>query len=160
MKFIQKIQTNLLFIASLFLLVFIPLYPKIPAIGITHTWVYIRLDDFMVAAVYALYVIFLLLRKAKLKTPLTLPIFLFWAVGLISTIYAVFFIFPQLTNVFPDLAFLNYLRRIEYLGLFFVAFSSIRDKSQIKYVAWTLTLTLIVVVIYGFGQRFLHFRRT
>lgn len=157
MKLIKKIQTNLLFIASLFLLVFIPLYPKIPAIGIPHTWVYIRLDDFMVAAVYLLFVIFLLFKKAKLKTPLTPPIFLFWGIGLISTIYAVIFIFPQLTNVFPDLAFLNYLRRIEYLGLFFVAFSSIRDKNQIKYVAWTLTLTLIAVVFYGFGQRFLHF---
>jgi hypothetical protein len=157
MKFLHKIYGNLLFFASLFLLVFIPLYPKIPAIGITHTWVYIRFDDFMVAAVYALFVLFLLLKKAKLKTPLTFPIFLFWAVGLASTIYAVIFIFPTLTNVYPSLAFLNYLRRIEYLGLFFVAFSAIRDKKQLKYVVWTLTGTLIAVVIYGFGQRFLHF---
>lgn len=157
MKILRIIRDNILFFATLFLLAFIPLYPKIPAIGITHTWVYIRLDDFVVALTYAIYLILLVFRRAKLKTPLTVPIILFWIVGLVSTVYAVIFIFPTLTNVFPSLAALNYLRRIEYLGLFFVAYSAIRDKKQLKYLTWILTLTLIAVVIYGFGQRYFGF---
>ena len=157
MKFLKFLSQNLLFILVLLLLVIIPLYPKIPIIGINHTWVYIRAEDFIVASSFAVLGTYLLLKKATLRTPLTLPIFLFWGVGLISTIYAVLFIFPTLTGVFPHLAFFNYARRIEYIGLFFLAYNAIKSKKQIPFVVWALVGTLFAVVLYGFGQKFLGF---
>lgn len=157
MKFLKFLSRNLLFILVLVLLVLIPLYPKIPLIGINHTWVYIRAEDFIVASSFAVLGVYLLLKKATLKTPLTLPIFLFWGVGLISTIYAVLFIFPTLTGVFPHLAFFNYARRIEYIGLFFLAYNAIKSKKQIPFVVWALFGTLCLVVLYGLGQKFLGF---
>ncbi len=155
MKIIRWISDNILFLYTLFLLVFIPLYPKIPLIDVEHTWVYIRLEDFLVAVALFLFGIQWLRKKAYIKTPLTMPIAVFWIVGAISTIFAIFVIFPTLSGVFPNLAILNYLRRIEYLSLFFVAFSSIRDKKQIHYYIAIITATLLAVVVYGFGQKFL-----
>lgn len=155
MKILRFLGKNLPFILVLFVLIFIPLYPKIPLIGVNNTWVYIRLDDVVMAVTYAVFGLYLLFRKATLKTPLTIPIILFWLVGIASTVIAIVYIFPTLVNVFPHLAILNYLRRIEYIGIFFVAFSSIYSPKQLKYVVGILLITLLAVVAYGVGQKYL-----
>lgn len=157
MKLFKWISDNILFLFSLFLLAFIPLYPKIPAIDIQHTWVYIRAEDFVVALTMLIWVVLLFKKKITLKTPLTLSILLFWLVGGISTIHGLFVIFPSLDNIYPNLALLNYLRRIEYLSLFFIGFSAIRDKKVIPYVISILVITLLIVVGYGVGQKFYGF---
>lgn len=153
--FLAKILENILFIFSLFLLFFIPLYPKLPLVGIAHTWVYVRLEDIFVAAILTLWLFLFLFKKVKLKSPLTRSILLFWTVGAISTFHGVLIIFPTLANVFSNVAFFSFLRHIEYLGLFFVAYSSIRDKKNIYPVITVLSLTLFFVILYGLGQRFL-----
>lgn len=122
MKFLKWIGSNYIFIITLFLLAFIPLYPKIPAIGITNTWVYVRLDDFFVAFAGMLFLIDLIRRRVTIKTPLTISIVTYWAIGLISTMLGVIFLFPHLANVFPKIAYLFWLRHIEYMCLFFVGF--------------------------------------
>ncbi|MCL4418644.1 MAG: O-antigen ligase family protein [Patescibacteria group bacterium] len=157
MKIFNFISENILFILALFLLAFIPLYPKIPVIGIAHTWVYIRLEDFLVAVTVVIWIFQIVRKKATFKTPLTIPIILFWLVGGISTAFAVFFIFPHIPNVFPNVALFNYLRRIEYLMLFFIGFSSIRNKSHAPYITGVLAITLLIVVGYGVGQRLFGF---
>jgi len=157
MKFLHIISKNLLFFATCFLLIFIPLYPKLPIIGVTHTWVYVRAEDFIIASILTIWIFLILFKKVKLKTPLTIPIFLFWVIGALSTIHGVLILFPTLPNVFPNVAFLNFLRRIEYLSLFFIAYSSIRDKKLINYVIGVLTVTLLLIVFYGFGQKFFGF---
>ncbi len=157
-KIFSWLSDNILYVYTLFLLAFIPLYPKLPLFNVDRTWVYIRADDFAIAIGVLLFVIQLVRRKAAtLKTPLTLPIIAFWVIGAVSTAYAVLFIFPDLAGQFPHIAALHYLRRIEYLSVFFIAFSAIRTKKQLYGVIAVIALTLLAVVGYGLGQRYLGF---
>src|SRR3989344_3555532 len=47
-KIVSWISDNVLFVETIFLLAFIPLYPKLPLLDIKNTWVYIRAEDFVV----------------------------------------------------------------------------------------------------------------
>jgi len=156
-KIFNWASDNLLFICTLFLLVFIPLYPKIPLIDIQNTWVYIRAEDFFVFTVLFIWVIYLIRNKISLKTPLTIPILVFWLVGAVSTIHGIILIFPTIANVFPNVAFLSFLRHIEYLSVFFVAYAGMRDKIFLRVVIVFLVATLLGIIYYGFGQRYLDF---
>lgn len=157
MKILKWIVNNSLFVLTIFLLAFIPLYPKIPLLNIQHTWVYVRFEDLAVTITILLWVVLLLLKKITLKTPLTIPILIFWIIGGIATLHGVLIFFPVLANVFSNVAFLSYLRRIEYMSLFFIAFASIKNKKSVMYVAITLVITLLLVIGYGFGQKYLGF---
>ncbi len=157
MKIIKWLLDNILFALTLFLLAFIPLYPKKPIVDIQHTWVYIRAEDFVVVFVLLVWLLLLLRKKIILKTPLTLPIIVFWIIGAIATMHGVLLIFPLLSDVFPNVAFLSFLRRIEYMSLFFVAYSGMKDKRFIPYVVLVLAMTLLFVTGYGFGQKFYGF---
>lgn len=157
MKILKFLTDNILFVITLFLLFFIPLYPKLPLLDVQNTWVYIRLEDFLVAAAGIAWLIQFIRKKAILKTPLTIPIFIFWLVGGLATLFAVIVFFPHLANVHPSIALLHYLRRIEYVMLFFIAVSSMRKKEFVPYVITTLSITLFLVCLYGFGQKFLGF---
>lgn len=142
MKIVRWISDNILLLVTLFLLAFIPLYPKLPLLDVKNTFVYIRIEDFLIAAAYVLFFIQLLRKKATLKTPLTMPIIIFWVVGLVATVLGVIFIFPHMTGVFPHIAALFYLRHIEYLAVFFVAYCAMRDKRFVPYVVAVLAITL------------------
>ncbi len=156
-KLFSWIWENIPFISTVFLLMLIPLYPKLPLLDVSHTWVYVRVEDFLVIFVLGLWSILLFKRKVTLKTPLTLPILIFWIIGVVATIHGVILIFPEISNVFPNVAFLSFLRRIEYMSLFFVAYSSMRDKKLLPVVIFTLVLTFFLVSIYGIGQKYLGF---
>jgi O-antigen ligase len=154
MKIVKWLSDNILFVLTLVLLAFIPLWPKIPLLDVPHTWVYVRVEDFLVAASVAVFFLQVIRKKASIKTPLTIPIVIFWTVGALATIYGIIFIFPKLVAVFPNVALLNYLRRIEYLSVFFIAYSAMRSKKFVPYIIGVLTITLLLVVIYGFMQRY------
>ncbi len=139
------------------LLVFIPLYPKLPLAGISHTWVYIRLEDIFIAFTVGIWLILLIKRKVKLPEVVSYPLVLFWLVGFISTAYAIIFIFPNLANVFPNVAWLNYLRRIEYLILLPVAFSTMKKREDIYKYIMALAVAVLGVILYGLGQKFMGF---
>ncbi|MEK7450407.1 MAG: hypothetical protein AAB662_00535 [Patescibacteria group bacterium] len=157
MKILRFISNNFLFLITLFLLAFIPLYPKLPLFDIVNTWVYVRAEDFVVTFVVLIWVAMFLSKKVTLKTPLTIPIMFFWFIGGLSTLHGVLILFPTLADVFSNVAFLSFLRRIEYMSLFFIAYGSIKDKKAISYIAFTLTVVLLLVIGYGFGQKFLGF---
>lgn len=157
MKILKLIRNNILSVLTLLLLFFIPLYPKIPLVDIENTWVYVRFEDLIVAATLTLWIFLILFKKVKLKTPLTIPIFLFWLIGAISTFHGVLILFPTLPNVFSNVAFLSFIRRVEYLSLFFIAYASVRDKKFINIVIATLTITVLLIIFYGFGQKLFGF---
>lgn len=157
MKIVRWILKNFFFVITLFLLAFIPLYPKLPLLDVKNTWVYVRAEDFVVTFVVLLWTVLLLLRKVTLKTPLTLSILLFWIIGGIATLHGVILIFPTIGNVFPNIAFLSFLRRIEYLSLFFIAYTGMKDKRFLPYVVVALATTLVFVVGYGLGQKYFGF---
>ena len=156
-KLTSWLDKHLLEIGIGFLLIFIPLYPKFPLIDIRNTWVYIRLEDFLVALVVGTWLIQLARRKISLKTPLTIPIIVYWLVGGISLAHAILILGGKIPHFFPSLGLLHYLRRIEYMVLFFVAAASVTDLRVIKRYLFIIALTLVGVCLYGFGQKFLGF---
>jgi len=156
-KIFAWIWENILFLETLLLVIFIPLYPKLPLINVRHTWVYVRADDFVVLFVLLSWLVLLFRKKISLKTPLTIPILVFWMVGAVATTHGVLLIFPTLANVFPNVAFLSLLRHIEYMSLFFVAYQGMKDKRLLPVVIATLVITLLGVIGYGFGQRYFEF---
>lgn len=157
MKIVRWIGDNILLLITLFLLAFIPLYPKLPLLDVTHAWVYIRFEDVLVALAVIVWFVQYVRKKATFKTPLTGPIFIFWSVGLVSTVYAIIFIFPYLHDAFSHVAILHYLRRIEYLSVFFIAYSAIKNKTVVPLITAVLAVTLLLVVAYGALQRLYGF---
>jgi len=154
-KLLDLLSENLTIYLALFLLAFIPLYPKLPLFDIVHTWVYIRAEDFLVLIANILLVYRYWRRSTKTDTLLNIPIAVFLLVGLLVLVNAVFFVFPTLAGgYFPHLAVLHYLRRIEYISLFFLTYHAVRQKGNIKPFVWVLVLTFIGVLGYGFGQKF------
>lgn len=153
-KLLKLYDSYALKIGIAFLIVFTALYPKLPSVHIIRTWVYIRLEDFFILAVALIWFIQVIRRKAKISLIIGLPIIIFWLVGLISLIHSLLYIGPNLTGYFPHIAILNYLRRIEYMILFFIAVSSIKSVKDIRDYIIILCLTSLGVVLYGFGQRY------
>jgi len=140
------------------LLAFIPLYPKLPLLDVFQTWVYVRLEDFLVAVVMLVFVLMLWRQKLFPTSPLTIPIFMYWLVGLLSLVVAIFSEHPALSEFRPHLGLLHFLRRIEYMGLFFIGFVAVSKKPKaLSGVIWTLVVTTVLIVIYGVGQKFYGF---
>ncbi len=148
---------NILFLSTLFLLMFIPLYPKLPLLNVRNTWVYVRAEDFLVVFVLVLWLLLFFRKKVTIKTPLTLLIMIYWLIGALATIHGVLLIFPQTPSVFPNVAFLSFLRHVEYLSLFFVAYSGMKDKKFLSVIIGILVFTLLLVIFYGIGQKYLGF---
>lgn len=156
-KIFSWVWENILFLETLFLLIFIPLYPKLPLLDVRNTWVYVRAEDFVVAFVLLSWLVLFFRKKISLKTPLTIPILIFWIIGAVATTHGVLLIFPTIANVFPNVAFLSLLRHIEYMSLFFIAYHGMRDKRLLPVVIGVLVITLLGVIGYGFGQKYLEF---
>lgn len=155
-KLLNWCKSYWLLTATCFLLAFIPLYPKLPLFDIVQTWVYIRIEDFLVAIVLGGLFVDIIITKKKLDTPLTKPLVAYWAVGAVATLCAVLFLRNAILNFFPHLALLHFMRRIEYMGLYFVGFYALAKKPKLlPWVIGTLALTLCIVIIYGVGQKFL-----
>lgn len=154
MKHINWFKSNALIAAALFLLLFIPLYPKLPLFDVVQTWVYIRLEDFLVLLADILLVWHLVRRESSIKSPLTIPIVTYLGVALVSLAIALIFIFPRFSGVlFPHLAILHFARRFEYMSLFFLMYAGLSRRTGIKAVITVLSISSIVIVIYGFGQK-------
>ena len=121
-KRIAWCKENLLHAVTLFLLAFIPLYPKLPLIDIIRSWVYIRLEDFFIGLAILILGWIYIRNKQVPDSPLTKPITVYWIVGFISLVHALIFIFPHVPGTFAHLGILHYLRRIEYMAVCFLAF--------------------------------------
>src|SRR3989338_6181451 len=87
----------------LFLVFFVPLYPKFPLLDIVHTWVYIRLEDFVMATIFTVYLLVLVLERRLPRSFLMMPISVYWLAGGLSVIWSLVFIGPSLTSYFPQL---------------------------------------------------------
>lgn len=138
----------------LLLLVFIPLYPKLPLFNIPGTYVAVRAEDFLIIT---LAFFWFFGNISKLKGYLSETIFqsflLFWVIGGLSLFSAIFITY----FIEPHLGFLHWFRRIEYMSLFIITATSVNSIKQVKLAVWTLLFTTLVVIIYGFGQMWLDF---
>ncbi|MBI2008290.1 O-antigen ligase family protein [Candidatus Amesbacteria bacterium] len=131
------------------LLLVIPLYPKFPILGVSGTFVSVRLEDFLIAAIFLVF----LLHKPSFSTPLHRSILLYLFLGLVSTFSAI----VLTKSISLNLGLLHLIRRLEYMSLFFIGFSFLTSLSQISFLVRTILVTSLLVAIYGLGQQFLSF---
>jgi hypothetical protein len=146
-----KKSFNILSLIIIALLIFIPLYPKFPLFNVKGTYVAIRIEDFFVA--FAVLVWFLIEFKkgfSSFKNKVSQLILLYWLVGGLSLVSALLIT----KNITPHLAFLHFLRRIEYMSLFFVAYCSLERLREAKSYLLSLFLATVGVGIYAVGQKF------
>lgn len=143
-----------MFWVLVFLVVFIPLYPKFPFANIPGTYVAIRLEDLILSGTL---LVWLASNVGKLKTYLKITIYqailLFWVIGGLSLLSAIW----VTQSVQPHLGLLHWIRRMEYMSLFIVAATSIESVKQVKILVWAFLATTVLVVLYGFGQIWFDF---
>lgn len=152
-KYLSIFKTSLYFnyfyLSLIALLIFIPLYPKFPLINVGGTYVAIRLEDLIIGFVFVLWIpLVIMQRRVFFKDIVFQTFFLFFLIGFVSYISALFITF----SVKPGLGLLHFLRRIEYMGLFLVAATTFKTTNQIKVALTTTLVTCFIVIVYGFGQ--------
>lgn len=158
MKNVLKwLDNHLLEIYTGFLIVFIPLYPKLPLFdAIPGYIVRVRLEDFLILFAIFLWAFYLIRGKIKLfPNPLLKPIVIYLLIGLISVISAIY-LTKTIPNEFIHISksMLHFFRRIEYFSLFFILFSATKSIAQVKRYLFLIVITLIGVIIYGYGQKY------
>ncbi|MGH7203160.1 MAG: O-antigen ligase family protein [Candidatus Levyibacteriota bacterium] len=154
-KLLKLLDDNLLRFGVAFAILFTALYPKLPSINVPHTWVYVRLEDFLILFLAFIWLIQLLRRRITLPRPEGYTLVIYWIIGAISLAYCIAFVIPGLPiEFFPSVAWLEFCRRIEYMILFFIAFSTVRSQRDIRFYLTTLAITVTLVTLYGFGQKF------
>lgn len=156
-KRLEWLDSNFLRLASLFLLFFIPLYPKVPLLDIWQTWVNIRIEDLLVFFTGLFFVLETTKKRTQWKSPLTMPILLYWAIGGVSALHAIIVFVPTDSTMFFHLVALHYFRQVEYMLLFFVVVTSIKSMKQVTQYVRVLLVSVVLVVFYGFGQQYLGF---
>lgn len=138
------------------LLIIIPLYPKFPFLNIPGISVAIRFEDFLLVLVALLTFVKLTPKlKMLLMDNLVRSIFIFLLVGLTSLVCGAY-----LTNTLTfSIGFLHLFRRIEYFVPFFfiLAFPNLYKKENIEFYIRTIALVMVVLFVYGLGQRYFNF---
>ncbi len=146
---------NLLYILILFLLVFIPIYPKFPTINVKGTFVAIRLEDFFILITTLYWLSWIYTRgkgKVILKDPLNQAILLFWGIGAVSVFSGIFITH---TIIGAGLGVLHLLRRVEFLILLPIAYSLVDSKRQLQQIITIVLFMTIVICGYALGQQYL-----
>ncbi len=148
------LSNRIIFYLLIFLVFFIPLYPKFPLLNIPGTFVAIRLEDMLIGFTLG---IWLISNASKFRKYLSqtifqvfLAFFLIAGLSVMSAIIVTYF-------VQPHLALLHWVRRIEYMSIFFIAATSIRSEIQVKQIIKIMLVVSALVVLYGFGQIWFDF---
>jgi len=153
-NWLKWIDNNLIHIFLSVFIFFIPLYPKLPFSHVEYTYISIRLEDLFIAVFYAVTFIQLLRKKFSLKPKFLILFILFWISVMIS--YVVGFYFQNTIRI-NQVGLLHALRRIEYMSVFFIAFSLIDSKQRFFYYLKLFFASVLLIGLYGIGQRFLGF---
>ncbi len=157
-RFFSWVGDRWLLLIAVFLLAFIPLYPKIPLAELIPGYIVrMRLEDIFVLIAFGVWLIQIVRKKIAFRSVSSILILSYLLIGLLSILSATIF-----THTIPwqtlhmGKSFLHLLRYFEYFVLFFVTFSSIKKVDDLKLVVGTIILTLFLVVVYGYGQRFFY----
>lgn len=163
MKIKNKIKTvalwtdqNLLRLFCGFLLIFIPLYPKIPLAELIPGYIVrMRLEDVFVLVAAGIWGVQVIRKRVKYQSITHVMILLYLVIAFLSLLSA-----ATITQTIPwqplhlGKSFLHWFRYIEYFTLFFITFSSVESIKHIKTLVKVMIVTLILVVIYGYGQKY------
>lgn len=144
-------QTKIFRIVVATLIIFIPLYPKFPLLGVSQTYVAIRLDDIVIALSILVWAVYQLRHHFPLfHQKANFLIFAYFVAIILSTITALL-VFQTDSAA---LLLLNLFRRFEYLSLFFIAANSLYSLSDLSYPYIFLVITTFAVSLYGYGQKY------
>ena len=154
MEKLSRVFKKNLFWGVLGLSVFIPLYPKFPLFSVPGTYVAVRVEDFLIAVVAVWWFIGKLGNlKEFLNENVTQAVLVYWGIGALSLFSAL----SVSHTIMPHLGILHYLRRVEFMILFFVALSAFTSFKQIRIWLFCMLAVTAVVIFYGFGQQWFQF---
>ena len=151
LKSLGWIDTHLLKILVIGFIFLIPLYPKLPVRMINYTYIAIRVEDFYLVLVGILFGIQFLRKKVTMPWKMFFLFLAYWIAVFASFVWGYYF---QKTIIIDHLGFLHSVRRIEYMLIFFVAYSTIRSKKDFFLYLKLIFSVLAIVSLYGFGQKF------
>ena len=159
-KILSWLDDNLLTLLTGFLIVMIPLYPKIPLAELIQGYIVrMRLEDLLVMGTFALFLLQLARKKITFPTNLIGKVMIVYLVfGFLSVLSAIY-----LTHSVPMekahilKIWLHWFRRIEYFSLFFVTYAAIRTKKDLLLLAKVAFVTFVGVILYGIGQKYFYF---
>lgn len=158
-RLLKLLKHHFLEIVSLFLLAFIPLYPKFPLAEVIPGYIVrVRLEDLFIGLAFLTYLVYLKRGKVDLRAnPLTRPVLAYLVIGFLSTLSAVFITKTvPLQKLHLLKLYLHLLRRVEYFFPAFLFFAVVRDLGVVKRAVAVLASTVVGVTIYGFGQKYLR----
>ncbi len=147
-------RDDYLFLILLVLIIFIPIYPKFPLFAVKGTYVSIRLDDIVISLGMGIWFLSKIKLLPKIFKSVIFQVFaLFWLIGIVSLLAGSF-----ITHTVQfKLGLLHFLRRIELMGLFFMAATMVKRRYQLKAILVSVLISSLFIVIYGIGQVYLHF---
>ncbi|MCX7955851.1 MAG: O-antigen ligase family protein [Patescibacteria group bacterium] len=150
-KFIDKNILKWFFVGFIF---FAPLWPKIPIKIINYTYIALRADDIYLSILTSIFFIQLLRKKVVLEKRFFILFSIFWIFVFSSFLWNIYI---SKNIEYPHLGFLHSLRRIEYMIVFFIAYSLVKTKKDFFEIIKYFFIAVWLVVLYGIGQKFLNF---
>ncbi|MFC1711445.1 O-antigen ligase family protein [Patescibacteria group bacterium] len=157
-KLLKWFDLNILTVFSFFLIVFIPLYPKLPLFeAIPGYIVRVRLEDILLLLGFLIFIIQVIRKKATLKSVIFWPIVIYIVIGFLSSLSAIFITKTVPTDkIHVVKLFLHWFRRIEYFSIFFIFYNGIRNKMDARKITILSLVTVLFVSLYGYGQKYLY----
>ena len=162
------------FAVAAFLLLFIPLMPKIPLADLIPGYIVrLRAEDVLVFVTFVCYVISCWRGKTNWRLPTWQLIFGYVAIGAMSILSGVVFLHTipvgwpaagqegwlgtlATMNIHLLKSLLHWARYIEYFFLAFLFFSSLKTTKQLQTVFVLMLTAVAAVSIYGFGQKYFY----
>ncbi len=158
-KILRWLDQNILTLLTGILIVVIPLYPKLPLADLIEGYIVrARLEDILILLTGAVWFVQLLRKKIALPHNLiTKCIYAYIIIGFLSSLSAIFITHTVTMDRAQLLKIaLHFLRRIEYFSLFFITYASIRSRKDLYLFVKIALVTLVAVVLYGLGQKYLY----
>lgn len=157
-SWLKFLDQNLLLLLSLFLLSFIPLFPKIPLFDALPGYsVRIRPEDILIALTGLVWLRDVARKRAAWNPDFLALALLFAVSGAVSIGLATFLLRSiPLEVIHIGKSALHYFRYLEYFSLFFFVSAVIKKRTQVWWALFIIGMTLMGVVAYGFGQKFWH----
>jgi O-antigen ligase len=121
---------------------------------INYTYIAIRFDDIYLAVLAVVFFIQTLRKKVTLNREFIFP-FAFFLLAVFASFGWNAFVSKDIE--IPNLGLLHSLRRVEYMIMFFIASSVIKTKKDFWQVISFFFTSVLIVVLYGLGQKFLNF---
>ncbi len=154
LSWFRQLDENLVKILLVGFIFLVPLWPKLPIKMINYTYIAIRFDDIYLAILAFVFFVQLLRKKVLINRKFIFP-FAFFLLAVISSYLWNSYISKAIE--FPHLGLLHTLRRIEYMIMFFIASSVIKTKKDFWQIISFFFFSVLIVVLYGLGQKFLNF---